>query len=81
MRSSPMSSKEPHSGPSLAPVTRGETYHLHIEDRGREGDSIGYIDGFVIFVADATLGGWVTVEIQDVHETFAVATITDETEN
>jgi predicted RNA-binding protein with TRAM domain len=78
MRSSPMSFKESHSGSSLAPVKRGETYHLQIEDRGREGDAIGYIDGFVIFVADATLDGWVTVEIQEVHETFAVATVADE---
>lgn len=71
----PMGSKDPHSGSSTAPVKRGETHHIQIEDRGREGDGIGYVDGFVIFVGNATLDGWVTVEIQELHETFAVASV------
>ena len=60
------------------PVDSGETYRLQIEELGNEGDSIGYIDGFVIFVPDAELGDWVTVEIEAVHETFARAAVVEE---
>lgn len=60
------------------PVNPGETYRLQIEELGNEGDSVGYIEGFVIFVPDAELGDWVTVEIEAVHETFAQATVVEE---
>lgn len=60
------------------PVEPGETHHLQIEEYGSEGDGIGYVDGFVIVVPDAALGAWVTVEIETVHETFAIAAVVDE---
>lgn len=61
-----------------APVEPGETHHIQIEEYGSEGDGIGYVDGFVIVVPDAALGAWVTVEIETVHETFAIAAVADE---
>lgn len=73
-----MSSREPHSRSSTAPVDRGDTYHIQIEELGQEGDGIGYISGFVIIVPGTGLGDWVTVEIDEVHDTFAVASVTDE---
>jgi predicted RNA-binding protein with TRAM domain len=45
---------------------------------GREGDGIGYVNGFVIIVPGTGIGDWVTVEIDEVHDTFAVASVTDE---
>ena len=60
------------------PVNLSETYRLQIEALGNEGDSVGYIEGFVVFVPDAALGDWVTVEIEAVHETFARATVVEE---
>lgn len=72
-----MNSRDSLSG-SAAPVASEDTYHLQIEDLGQEGDGIGYIDGFVIIVPETGLGDWVTVEIEEVHDTFAVATVVDE---
>ena len=60
------------------PVNPGETYRLQIKALGNEGDSVGYIEGVVIFVPEAELGDWVTVEIEAVHETFTRAAVVEE---
>jgi predicted RNA-binding protein with TRAM domain len=61
-----------------SPVNTGDRCHLHVEEFGKKGDGIGYIDGFVIVIPDAVIGQWVTVEIDEVHETFALATVVEE---
>lgn len=73
-----MSSREPRPGSSTAPVESGESHHIQIEELGREGDGIGYVNGFVIIVPGTGLGDWVTVELDEVHDTFAVASVVDE---
>lgn len=62
-------------GSSGSPVSQGEEYTFRIEEFGREGDGIAYVDGFVIVVPDAGIGEWVTVEIETVHDTFAVTSV------
>lgn len=73
-----MTPHDHRSGSSTAPVEPGETYHLQIEDLGREGDGIGYLKGFVIIVPGTGLGDWVTVTIETVHDTFAIASTAEE---
>lgn len=73
-----MSSRDSQSKASAAPVDPGDTHHIQTEELGREGDGIGYVNGFVIIVPGTGLGDWVTVEIDNVHDTFAVASVTDE---
>lgn len=60
-----------------APVDEGETYHVEIEELGQEGDGIGYVDGFVIFVPDTELTESVDVEIETVRDSFAVGTVVE----
>lgn len=61
------------SSDARAPVDAGESYHIEIEELGTEGDGIGYVEDFVVIVPDSTLGESVTVEVERVEETFAVA--------
>lgn len=56
-----------------APVETGDSYHVEISELGKEGDGVGYIEDFVLIVPDATLGETVTVEVERVEDTFAVA--------
>lgn len=57
----------------MAPVEPGDERRIQITEIGREGDGIGYIDGFVIVVPETTIGQWATVTIDAVHDTFALA--------
>ncbi|MFB6095614.1 MAG: TRAM domain-containing protein [Halodesulfurarchaeum sp.] len=61
-----------------APVDEGDSYHLEIEELGREGDGIGYVEDFVVIVPDATLGESVPVVVDRVEEHYAVAEQTGE---
>lgn len=62
------------SGPDPTPVETGDSYHIEIQELGTEGDGIGYVEDFVVIVPGATLGESVTVEVERVEDTFAVAT-------
>ena len=55
------------------PVVEGKEYDVTIEDVGRGGDGIARIDGFVIFVPNATKGETLTVKITSVKQKFAFA--------
>lgn len=60
------------------PVERGDSCVLEIEAIGEQGDGIGRIDaGYVVIVPDTDPGDRVRVEIGDVHETVAFATVTN----
>lgn len=65
------------SDTGTAPVKIGEEYTVEIQDLGEEGDGIAEIEDFVVVVPDADLGERVTVEIEGVQDTFAVATVLD----
>ena len=58
---------------STAPVELGEEYVFDIEEIGREGDGIGYVEDFTVIVPDAAIGDRVRVEIERVEPDFAVA--------
>lgn len=55
------------------PVAVGDEYVFDIEEMGREGDGIGYVEDFTVIVPDAPMGDQVRVEIARVEPEFAVA--------
>lgn len=60
-----------------SPVEVGETYEVEITDTGKEGDGIGRVDNFVLFVQGADVGDTVEVEVTDVKKTFGIATVAE----
>ncbi|MFQ3319015.1 MAG: putative RNA-binding protein with TRAM domain [Natronomonas sp.] len=62
---------------SNVPVEEGETHYLEIEELGDEGDGIGYIDGFVVFVPDTELTETVDVELETVRDSFAIGEVVE----
>lgn len=57
----------------IAPVKVGETYDVSIEDIAKEGDGIGRIEGFVIFVPQTKVGDKVKIKVNKVMRKFAIA--------
>jgi predicted RNA-binding protein with TRAM domain len=49
-----------------APIEEAETHHLEIEELGDEGDSIAYMEAFVIFVPETEPTDAVDIEIDSV---------------
>lgn len=60
-----------------APVDAGEEYVFDIEEMGREGDGIGYVEDFTVIVPDAAMGDRVRVEIARVEPDFAMADLVE----
>lgn len=56
-----------------APVRVGDELDVTIEDTGNEGDGISRIEGFTLFVPDASPGETVTVTVTDVKPRFGFA--------
>lgn len=54
------------------PVEEGREYEVTIDAKGAKGDGIAHVEGFVIFVANATVGEKVKVKVTAVKRTFAV---------
>lgn len=64
----------PEPGP---PVEAGEVREVTIESLGDQGDGIAKVEhGYVVIVPDTTPGDEVTVEIDEVRENVAFATVT-----
>lgn len=55
------------------PVSAGDTIRLSITEEGDRGDGIGYIDGYVVFVAGASPGDSVVASIDRAEPTYAIA--------
>lgn len=62
---------------SEVPVDTGEEYVFDIEEMGREGDGIGYVDDFTVIVPEAAMGDRVRVEISRVEPDFAMAELVE----
>ena len=62
---------------SPAPVSTGEEYTVEIEDVGDEGDGVAEVEDFVVLVPEADLGERVTVEIDQVEDDFARASVVE----
>ncbi len=60
-----------------APVSAGAVYDIKIEGIAREGDGIGKVEGFVIFVPGTKVGDQVTVKIERVMRKFAIAALAE----
>jgi predicted RNA-binding protein with TRAM domain len=53
----------------------GDTPTVKIEGRGRSGDGIAHVKGFVIFARGANIGDEVKVRITAVRARFAIAEV------
>ena len=63
------------------PVRRDEIYEVQIDARGRSGDGVAMIDGFVIIVKDADIGERLRIQIEVVKPNFAIAKILEKIGN
>jgi len=64
--------------PTDPPVSEGETREVTIESIGDQGDGIAKVDrGYVVIVPGTDLGDTVTVEIDQVQDNVAFATVVD----
>jgi predicted RNA-binding protein with TRAM domain len=64
--------------PTEPPVSEGETREVEIESIGDQGDGIAKVDrGYVVIVPETELGDTVTVEIEQVQDNVAFATVVD----
>lgn len=61
-----------------APVNVGDTHTVKIEGRGKGGDGIARVQGFVVFVPGANVGDEVKVRINAVRRRFAIAEVVRE---
>ncbi|MEE8359000.1 MAG: 23S rRNA (uridine(2552)-2'-O)-methyltransferase [Candidatus Hydrothermarchaeales archaeon] len=57
------------------PVRFGDTISVRIEERGKEGDGIAFVDGFPVFVENAKVGEELDIRIKKVTPRFAKAKI------
>lgn len=68
----------PASDPSQPPVAEGEIREVTVESVGDQGDGIAKVErGYVVIVPDAEPGDEPTVEIEQVRENVAFATVID----
>lgn len=56
---------------NICPVEKNKDYLMEITDIGNEGEGIGKIDGFTVFVKDALPGEKIKVRITKVNKSFA----------
>lgn len=61
-----------------APVNVGDTFDVKIEAKGKGGDGLARVQGFVVFVPGANPGDEVKVRITAVRRRFATAEVVTE---
>ncbi|PSQ62442.1 MAG: deoxyribonuclease [Halobacteriales archaeon SW_8_66_22] len=67
------------AGPPTPPVDEGEVREVEVESVGDQGDGIAKVErGYVVIVPDAQPGDQPTVEIEQVKQNVAFATIIEE---
>ena len=57
------------------PVEVGKEYEVDIIEISRKGDGIARVQGFVVFVGNATVGNKIRIKVTEVADRFAKATI------
>jgi predicted RNA-binding protein with TRAM domain len=64
------------TGPRDPPVAEGDRRTVEIENLGDQGDGIARVErGYVVIVPDTDVGDEVTIEIEDLHPNFAMASV------
>lgn len=64
---------------SQPPVEEGETLNVDIEELGRQGDGIAFVEeSFVVFVPETDVGDSVMVQIDSTDENFAHASVVED---
>jgi len=75
---SELSQADREPGPPAPPVDEGEVRDVTIESVGDQGDGIAKVErGYVVIVPDAQPGDEPTVEIEDVKQNVAFASVVD----
>jgi predicted RNA-binding protein with TRAM domain len=74
------STRRSHGGfnkgsPIQKPVEVGKRYEVDVTEISRKGDGIAKVQGFVVFVENGKVGNKIRVEIKEVADRFAKATI------
>lgn len=65
--------------PRDPPVAEGDRRTVEIENLGDQGDGIARVErGYVVIVPDTDVGDEVTIEIEDLHPNFAMATVVED---
>ena len=57
------------------PVRKNETYTVTVTAQGTQGEGIGKIDGFTVFIKDAVAGDQLSVKVIKVNKSYAFAII------
>ncbi len=61
-----------------APVNVGDVHTVKIESKGKGGDGLARVQGFVVFVPGANVGDEVKIRITAVQRRFATAEVVTE---
>jgi predicted RNA-binding protein with TRAM domain len=61
--------------PAPKPVEVGKEYEVDVTEISRKGDGIARVQGFVVFVGNATVENKIRIKVTEVAERFAKATI------
>ena len=61
--------------PALKPVEVGKEYEVDITEISRQGDGIARVQGFVVFVKNGKVSHNVKVQVEQVGNRFATATL------
>ena len=61
--------------PAPKPVEVGKEYEVEVTEISRKGDGIARVQGFVVFVGNATVGNKIRIKVTEVADRFAKATI------
>jgi predicted RNA-binding protein with TRAM domain len=65
--------------PRDPPVAEGDRRRVEIENLGDQGDGIARVErGYVVIVPETDVGDEVTIEIEDLHPNFAMATVVED---
>jgi len=65
-------------GRTTAPVETGDLLEVEVVDEGSEGDGVAKVDGYTLFVPDASAGETVEIEVTEVKPRFGFAELTEE---
>jgi len=61
-----------------APVNVGDVPTVKIESKGKSGDGLARVQGFVIFVPGVNVGDEVKIRIKELRRRFAIAEVVTE---